>query len=253
MRGSPSNWSRPPECFDASGAFETCQVREGRIAHLKEHMERLEASLKTVGAPRVPDAALRKLIQAARGIKEGYVRIAVRRSGKLLIHPHRGVVYPQRLRREGVALRTVPSRWPLGETAIAQAKGSERLSGVLAKLEGEDSLEILRIGAQGYLTEGNVSNFFLVKKGKLMTSPAWLGVLEGLMRAQVLRAARFLRIPVLELPVTRHEFFNAEEAFLTNVLMGILPIRDLDGRKIGGDLPGPMTLRLMKAVGQVKK
>lgn len=245
----------------ASGAFETCRVRDGKILHFKEHMERLKASLKTLGAVtgtpsrnfEPPRTLLRKLVEMAGRIQEGHLRVAARRDGDFLVHRWRGASYPERLRREGVRVSTVPSRWPLGETAVAQTKGSERLSQILARLEADEAGEVLRIGPHGYLTEGNVSNFFLVKNRTLTTPPAWLGVLEGLMRAQVLKAAHLLKIPILEVPVTRHELFNAEEAFLTNVLMGILPIRSLDGRRIGGNLPGPVTRRLIDLIdGQMQ-
>ena len=51
-----------------------------------------------------------------------------------------------------------------------------------------------------------------------------------------------------EIPATRHDLFNAQEAFLTNVLMEILPIREVDGRRIGTQAPGPLTRRLMRAM-----
>ena len=143
-------------------------------------------------------------------------------------------------------MKTVAVRWPLGETAAAQVKLSERLPGVLARLEGSGVPEVLRIGPHGYLTEGSVSNLFLVKRGVLMTPPAWLGVLEGVTRSRVLRAASRLRIPVQEIPVTRHDLFNADEAFLTNVLMEALPIREADGRRIGTKVPGAVTRTIQR-------
>jgi branched-chain amino acid aminotransferase len=49
---------------------------------------------------------------------------------------------------------------------------------------------------------------------------------------------------VREVPLTRHEFFNADEAFLCNTSWEILPVRELDGRAIGSGKPGPITLKL---------
>ena len=242
-----------PDLFDASGAFETCRVRGGRLLYLEEHLKRLMASLKSVGISPLPrrESLAEELKNSARGIRDGFVRAAVRREGspRLLIHRREGIPYPRELARRGVALRTVPTRWPAGETGPAQAKGSERLAGVLARLEGGDCIEVLRLGPHGYLTEGTASNLFLVGKGRLLTPPPWLGVLEGVTRSRVIQAARSLRIPVEEVPVTRHDLFNAEEAFLTNVLMGILPVRQADGRAIGRGVPGPVTRRLMRKIG----
>jgi branched-chain amino acid aminotransferase len=131
----------------------------------------------------------------------------------------------------------------------ASVKCSERLSGVLARLEGPGATEVLSLNRQGYLTEGTVSNLFLVKDRRLFTPPAWAGVLEGVTRRKVWQAARRLGIPVCEVLLTRHEMFNADEAFLTNVLMEILPIRVVDGRRIGSRVPGAVTRRLMRAMG----
>ena len=250
------NLRLPPASFDASGAFETCRVEGGKILHLREHLLRLSASLQTLGVPPVNEAEIQtELAQAARAVRTGSVRIAVCREGspRWLIHRHRGFPYSRRQMKEGIDLTTVPTRWPAGESAPAKAKGSERLSGILARLEGKGKPEVLRIGPQGYLTEGTVSNLFMVKEGILTTPPGWLGVLEGVTRAHVIAAARRLRIPVREIPFTRHDLFNAEEAFLTNVLMTLLPIRRLDGREIGTRVPGRVTKRLMHAFSEKKE
>ncbi len=237
-----------PEPFDASGVFETCRVRDGKILHLKEHLTRLKASLKTLEISCEESPIRRALEEAAAGLREGTVRIAVRRRGRprFILHRRSGLPYSAAVIQRGIAVRTVPTRWPLNAGGTAQVKGSERVNGVLSRLEGGDSAEVLRMGSHGYLTEGTISNLFLVREGALMTPPAWLGVLEGVTRAQVIRAARRLKIPVKEIPLTRHELFNAQEAFLTNVLMGILPIRQADGRRIGARFPGPITRRLME-------
>jgi branched-chain amino acid aminotransferase len=236
-----------PEPFDASGCFETLRVVKGRAAGLEEHIKRLGRSMKTLGLKAAPEKELALRIQreAAR-LGDGQLRVAVRRSGELLIHATKERRYPEE--KKGVALVTAATRWPAGEAGWAQAKQSERLSGILARLEAGDAPEVLRIGPHGTLTEGTVSNLFFVKEGILYTPPAWAGVLEGTTRKAVLEAAARLGIPSREVPVTRHELFNADEAFLTNVFMTLLPVREVDGRSIGSKLPGPVTLRLLKAL-----
>ncbi len=246
-----------PAEFDASGVFETCRVRAGRVLRVEEHLRRLRASLKTAGIPLTLPSPLRgegkgeglkrALQEAAQGLKEGFIRVAVRRQGLPRILIHRSPASPYSKKRAfGIAIRTVPSRWPAGETGWAQVKSSERLSGVLARMEAPEAMEALRLGPHGYLTEGTVSNLFFVRDGELVTAPCWAGVLEGVTRSRVIRAARKLRLPVRKTPFTRHDLFNAEEAFLTNVLMGILPVRQVDGRRIGKKTPGPVTRKLMK-------
>ena len=109
------------------------------------------------------------------------------------------------------------------------------------------------MGPHGYVTEGTVSNLFFIQGKELVTAPAWAGILEGVTRSRVIRAARRMGVAVKEVPFTRHDLFNAEEAFLTNVLMGILPVRQVDGRRIGEKTPGPVTRKLMRALRSFDK
>ena len=242
-----------PEQFDASGCFETCGVRRGVILYAVEHRRRLAASLKTLGIPADSLAgAWAEATATAKTIRDGVIRIAIRRAKNpaWLIHSHEGISYSPEQLKNGVSVRTVSSRWPMGETAVAQAKISERLSSIFAKMEEPDAVEQIRIGPHGYLTEGTVSNLFLVLGDRLVTPPPWLGVLSGVTRARVIRAAKRFKIAVDEIPVTRHELYNAREVFLTNALMGALPVREADGRLIGKGVPGPVTRRLMKEMNK---
>ena len=97
------------------------------------------------------------------------------------------------------------------------------------------------------MTEGTVSNLFLVRRGGLVTPPVWVGALPGVTRQAVCRLARRLTLSVEETPVTRHELYTAEEAFVTNSLVGVAAIRVADGRHIGARCPGPVTRRLQRA------
>ena len=232
-----------------SGAFETCRVKAGKVLHLEAHFTRLQASLKTLGIfSWEPDEVREAVVKLARELGSGTVRVNVRRSGseRVLLHCSPEIPYDKRKLLTGCSVRTVPTRWPLGEKESAQVKGSERLASILGKLEGGDAQEVLRIGPDGFLTEGTVSNFFMIKRKVLMTSPRWVGVLEGITRNQVLRIGREQGMAVQEVPLTRHDLFNAEEMFLTNALMGIFPVREVDGRQIGAKVPGPITRRLMR-------
>ncbi len=237
-----------PELFDSSGCFETIRVENGRPVNLREHIQRINESLHALAVDFYgQDNLAAEIRREARRIGSGYVRVTVNRYGerRTVLHASARTRYTPALQKWGVRLRTVPTRWPSGETARSLSKHSERLSSILARCEGGEAFDVLRLGSHGLLTEGTVSNFFFVKEGTLFTPPAWVGVLEGITRKKVLQAARRLKIPVKEVPVTRHDLFNADEAFLTNVLMRLLPIREVDGRRIGEIVPGPVTRRLM--------
>jgi len=70
------------------------------------------------------------------------------------------------------------------------------------------------------------------------------GLLPGITRGAVLELARAERIPVEERPIAAGELFEADEMFLTNSLMEIMPVRSVDRRQIGGAAPGPITKRV---------
>ena len=237
-----------PEQFDSSGCFETIRVENGRPVDLREHMQRIRGSLHALAVDfSGQDGLTAEIRKEARRIGSGYVRVAVSRYGekRKILHSSARTPYAPALQNRGVRLRTVPTRCPSGETSLSLSKHSERLSSILARCEGGKSFDVLRFGSHGFLTEGTVSNFFFVKEGTLFTPPLWIGVLEGVMRGKVLQAARRLKIPVREVPVTRHDLFNADEAFITNVLMKLLPVLEVDGRRIGEIAPGPVTHLLM--------
>ena len=101
-----------------------------------------------------------------------------------------------------------------------------------------------------YCLETNTGNFFFVADGKLMTS-GQKGVLGGVTRATILELAASLGIEAIEGDFTPYDVYAADEAFVTSTSPVILPVNSLNGAGIGGDagnpLPGPVTLKLMRA------
>ena len=93
----------------------------------------------------------------------------------------------------------------------------------------------------GEVAEGTTSNVFFVIKERIVTPSPDSGLLSGIMRARVIFLAKELGIPVTEGRVLPGEFLRVQEAFLTNSLMGIMPLVSVDGRKVGKGIPGPVT------------
>ena len=104
----------------------------------------------------------------------------------------------------------------------------------------------LMLDLDGNLCETNVTNVFFVSDGKLFT-PSARTVLGGVTRKVVFELAAKLGIEVVEGDFTPFDLYNADEAFLSGTSGSITPVRALNGRKIGTDLPGPLTLRLIGA------
>jgi branched-chain amino acid aminotransferase len=123
------------------------------------------------------------------------------------------------------------------------------LNNILAKIQAKENHadEGLMLSLDGYLTEGSVSNLFLVKRRRLYTPAAGLGILEGITRQVVIELAGENRIPLHETRLRPSDLYRADECFLTNTSMEIMPVVKADGIKIGDGKPGPTTRFLKEA------
>ncbi|MDH5625962.1 MAG: aminotransferase class IV, partial [Nitrospira sp.] len=112
-----------------------------------------------------------------------------------------------------------------------------------AKTAGYD--EAILLDAEGYVSEGTGENIFIVRRGKLKTTPL-TSILEGITRGSVIELAKERNIPVVEERFTRDEMYVADEVFVTGTAAELTPVREIDNRKIGNGKPGPITLALQK-------
>jgi len=95
--------------------------------------------------------------------------------------------------------------------------------------------------------EGTTSNVFFIKGGALVTPPENAGILAGITRAYVLRAAADIGVTAELRDVRESELFDADEMFISSTLREIFPVVRLDGRAIASGRPGPVTRRLHEA------
>ncbi|MCM8797985.1 MAG: aminotransferase class IV [Candidatus Omnitrophica bacterium] len=223
--------------FDlGDNVFESMRAYGGKIFCLEEHLERLETSAKSIQIKLPSCKELRKKILqefSDSGLKEAYLRVSINFQGEINIIITSPPTYPKELYEKGVKVIIVPNFKDSVASVFPQAKTGNFLNGVLAKIEAKDYFEAILLNRQGYITEGTVSNIFIVKEKILVTPPLYLGVLPGITRKVVIELAEELEIKVKEIPFTRHELYNADEVFLTNTSLEILPVTYVDGRKIG--------------------
>ena len=148
----------------------------------------------------------------------------------------------------GVRLRTAVGRRPPARAQNAQVKSSQYLPAVLALIDAApDGAETLFLDAGGYVAEGSASNVFAVTKDKtILTPPIASGILRGVTRARVMALARKRGLAVKETLFTRHDLYNAAECFLTNTSSEVLPVVEVDSRRIGTGRPGPVAKLLRK-------
>jgi branched-chain amino acid aminotransferase len=120
--------------------------------------------------------------------------------------------------------------------------------------------EALWFNVHNYLQSGSISNVFLVKDGKLITPPTQQemqepavrdaipyprsNVLPGVTRGAVMDFAKELQVSVQLAAITIEQVLSADEIFLTNSIMGVMPVCRIERKVIGEDKPGPLTSRL---------
>lgn len=105
--------------------------------------------------------------------------------------------------------------------------------------------EALLLDTEGYVSEGSGENVFIVRDGRIKTTPL-TSILEGITRDSIIRIAGDQKIPVVEERFTRDEIYISDEAFFTGTAAEVTPIREIDGRKIGDGRRGKITGKLQK-------
>ena len=254
------------------GVFEGIRSYHGLIFKLREHIERLFESAHTImlTIPMTKEALSEVVKQSLRvnRLRDAYVRLVVTRGeGDLGLDPRKCTrptvfviadkieLYPKSLYDKGLELITVATQRNVPEALNPQIKSLNYLNNILAKIEAITAgyEEAIMLSSSGYVTECTGENLFIVDHKQLLTPPPYIGVLRGITRQAVMDLGRKLRLEVREELLTRHDLFNADECFLTGTAAEIVPVVNIDGRRIGAGKPGPVTKRLQQAFRQLTK
>ena len=222
------------------GLFETMLIRHGRVRFLEAHLARLAQGCLRLGIPLAVDAALRAEIHAAAAVADfALLKLLVTRgSGPRGYGPRDGMV-PRRVMtvfatapttalREGVRLR-VAQLTVATNPALAGLKHLNRLENVLAAREPQhaDCFDALLLDAAGLIVGGTLCNVFLVSGGTLATPPVDRAGVAGVLRGIVLRECATLGLRADVRPVAAAELAAAEEIFVTNARIGVVPVRSV--------------------------
>jgi branched-chain amino acid aminotransferase len=149
----------------------------------------------------------------------------------------------------GIEAATVATRRAVDETPAAGAKVGNYLANLLAIREAKSrgAQEALIIDTEGHVVEGASSNVFAVAGGALVTPPESAGILAGITRAHLIAEARRRGFALTERPLDPEELYGADEVFITSSIREVLPVVRVDGRTIGGGVPGPVTRSMHRA------
>ncbi len=247
------------------GVFEGIRAYKGRIFKLEEHIQRLFESAHSILLP-IPyehHQMVKAVVETvnANNLKDAYIRVVVSRGvGDLGLDPQKCKnsqvviiadkisLFPEELYSQGLNVVTVATRRNNADALDPKIKSLNYLNNILVKLEANRAgvLEAITMTAQGYICEGSGDNIFIYRKGKLITPPAYLGILEGITRDVIIQLAKSEGIEIKEEPFTRHDLYVADECFLTGTAAEVIPVTEVDKRIIGSGKPGPYTRRLME-------
>jgi branched-chain amino acid aminotransferase len=154
--------------------------------------------------------------------------------------------------------RAAVSSWQrIGPNTIPpEGKGTgQYINSSLAKVQalkaGYD--EAIMLTPDGRIAEGSGENIFVVYGDKLITPPVVDGVLAGLTRDAVVTLARDEGYEVVEQPLVRSNLYLADEAFFTGTAAELVPLVEVDDRKVGTGRPGRVTRRLLELYGQATR
>ncbi|MHB8765660.1 MAG: aminotransferase class IV [Deferrisomatales bacterium] len=248
----------------ADGLFETVRVYGGRAFRLAAHWKRLAASARALGLP-VPDldpAAGIAQVLAANQLTEASVRLTLTRGSEpggprpapgpegtptLLVQarPLRPTLAAQA--EAGLAGRRLP--WPLRARGLwlQNHKTLAYLPSVVALGQVPAGEEPILENTEGHLAEGATTNLFWVRGRRLFTPCPEAGCLPGLARALVLELAPGLGLETEAGFYPAGELLGADEAFVTNSVVEVLPLVAVDGRPVADGRPGPTTRALQQA------
>jgi len=154
--------------------------------------------------------------------------------------------------REGIRVLVPSVRRTPPSSLSPRVKTHNYLNMIVGELEVKerdpDAWAVL-LDENGNLCEGMGSNIFVVKDGRLLT-PLGRYVLEGVSRQTVMELAAQLAIPCEERDLDLYDAYTADEVMLTSTSLCICPVSRVNGRPIaGGQVPGPVTRRLLDAYG----
>ena len=246
-------------CY-GDGLFETMRACKGKVFRLENHIERLFESLPLIflDLPMTPEEVKGVINEtlARNNIKNALIRLTVTRGinlpsfqidpetpPTLVVYVRSHAALSQAVYRKGVQINLITAEAP-GLPGIKRGlKTCNYLSNILVREISRrmGSIEGVMVDPVLGITEGATSNLFIVKDGILKTPTINKYVLEGVTRKVVLEIAKDHKVPVDECMLTAEDVLNADEVFITNSGIDIVPVVRVDNTYIGNKKPGILT------------
>jgi len=240
------------------GVFEGIRFYHRRPFRLEAHLERLFDSARAIclDIPTTHAALAAAVLEtiAASTLEDGYLRVvATRGVGPLGIDPSRCAnpglfiiadqlrMIDSETRERGARLIIAATRRLPPDGLDPRIKSLNYLNHILARIEANQAGadEAILLNAAGRVAEGTADNVFIVRRGKLLTTPPVEGALAGITREVVLDLAREAGIAAEEIALAPYDLYTADECFLTGTGAELIPVAEIDGRSLRA-CPGPV-------------
>ncbi len=247
------------------GLFETLRAYRGLPFRLDRHLRRLEEGCKVLrlelpAKSAVISKAIRLLYGENVGSGDAYVRITLTgglhdgsrtltRSNApnlfIVVTPLPGLPPKRYLEGVRVCLASFPRN---SLSPLCGIKSANYLESLWARQEASDRGydDALFLNEKGHLCEATTSNLFLVKDGEVLTPEQECGLLPGITREAVLEICENMSIPCREGKFSPRDILEADEAFLTNSTVEILPVREVEESPLPS-CPGALTTLIHRA------
>lgn len=240
--------------------FDTLSARQGYIFKLHAHVDRFYRSMHAIRIviPYTKEEFARLIVETTRrsGLMDAFIQCIATRGhrtsapidqwtpGTIIYAIPYFTVVPEKAIREGAKIRISSIRNLSIQSVDAKIKNFNRLHSYLARLEAIDSGadDAIMLDMEGYITEGRGANVFAASDGTLYTPSE--GMLLGITRETVFEIAEQQGIPAKEVRLTPYDLYNADEVFYCTTAGGIIPIVDIDRRRIGDGRAGKITKRI---------
>lgn len=247
------------------GVFEGIRAYNGRIFRMRDHIDRLYHSARSImlEVPHSKEELTEILLETVRRteLDDVYIRLLVTRgTGDLGIDPRKCAkaavyiiagsisLYPEEKYTQGLRCTVASTRRNRPDSLNPQIKTLNYLNNILAKIEavqaGVD--EAIMLNEAGYVAEGSADNIWAVLDGVLCTPPTHVGILEGITRKVLMELCDANKIPWREKNMVVHDLIKAEEVFLCGTGAELIPVVEIDKRPIGDGRPGQVFRRMLE-------
>jgi branched-chain amino acid aminotransferase len=247
------------------GIFETLRAYQKRAFRLDDHLERFSRSAAALKLPMPYSAAaikeaIRSLLEANK-FSDASIRIALSRGVgprgpsirgpfqptlAIVVSPFHG--YPADWLEKGIRVAISSVRLDAA-SPLPRHKTANYLPYILAREEADEAgaAEGILLNSREEVAEAAAANVFIVSGGKALTPSLEANILPGSTRGMVREICGERRIPAEERLFGAEQLLRADEVFLTNSLMEIMPVAVVADRVIGRGAPGPVTRLLTSA------